>query len=192
MSSVRLFYCQRLGIYMELDPTVKMMAFVAPAVAIVLLYPLFSLLIMTSYFREYVIVSILLLICLTGASIRLYFEIQERLKKQNSRADVIKKLYKNDNQDLTTQGEKEHDQIIVTAILTSWIAPCTLWNCQSYFLLVLSSVTTFGHSLGILSSYLFACFGDMTKTSHPPILHCFVGNNGTFERLSFPCINFSD
>ena len=43
-----------------------MMAFVAPAVAIVLLYPLFSLLIMTSYFREYVIVCILILICLTG------------------------------------------------------------------------------------------------------------------------------
>lgn len=176
LSSVKLYYAQRLGIFMEVDPTLKMIIFAAPAITIQLLFPLFSLTLMASYFRAYVIVCIFVIMALVATSFGIAFIVLKIRRNVSHKEDMLNDMYKRGSQDLKKQGSQEYDNILITAILTSWIAPCTVWSNnskeKSYFLLIISFMVIVGHSLGILSTYVYAHVGDLTNIKPPPIIRC--------------------
>ena len=81
-------------------------------------------------------------------------------------------LYKN----TFRQAMEDRSPMFLMALLTCWIAPCTVWinssGSKSFFLLA-SSFTTFSlHSLGLLATYLFAKHSNFSQTDLPPITHC--------------------
>ena len=71
---------------MEVDPNMKMILFVALPIAMQLLFPIFSLVVMTTYLREIVIIIIFLIISLTALTIWKYITQKEKdkLKKYSS------------------------------------------------------------------------------------------------------------
>ena len=70
---------------MEVDPNMKMIFFVAPAIAMQILFPIFSLVVMTTYFREFVIIIIFIIISLTALSIMIYIRQKEKDKLKKYR-----------------------------------------------------------------------------------------------------------
>ena len=173
---------------MEVDPNMKMIFFVAPAIAMQILFPIFSLVVMTTYLREIVIIIIFLIISLTALTIWKYITQKEKDKlKKYSSLFIIDKLYKQNLVNQSEKGLKEFQNIKHTAILTSWISPCTVW-CnnrmhRSYFLLISSLTVMAAHSIGLLGTYCFACFGDFTNILHPPVFHCFPMDGNVTGRL---------
>ena len=172
---------------MEVDPNMKMIFFVAPAIAMQILFPIFSLVVMTTYFREFVIIIIFIIISLTALSIMIYIRQKEKDKLKKYSSFIIDKLYKENLVNQSEKGLKEFQNIKHTAILTSWISPCTVW-CnnrmhRSYFLLISSLTVMAAHSIGLLGTYCFACFGDFTNILHPPVFHCFPMDENVTGRL---------
>ena len=172
---------------MEVDPNMKMIFFVAPAIAMQILFPIFSLVVMTTYFREFVIIIIFIIISLTALSIMIYIRQKEKDKLKKYSSFIIDKLYKENLVNQSEKGLKEFQNILLTAILTSWISPCTvwcnIWKHRSYFLLISSLTVMAAHSIGLLGTYCFACFRDFTNILHPPVFHCFPMDENVTGRL---------
>ena len=170
LSSVKLFYSQRLGIFLDVDPSPKMIIYAALPILIQLLFPLFSLILITSYLQEYVIFCI--------GIIMLANMIVLNLKcLKNKLYCGIQYLYdcKNENR---KRWKKESDEIFNTAILTSWISPCTVWSnnnkFQSVFLIV-NSIVTFAvlffniYFVALLSYYR----SNQSPVENPTIIQCY-------------------
>ena len=180
LSSVKLFYSQRLGIFLDVDPSPKMLIYVALPIFMQLLFPLFSLILMASYFKEYVIVCIAI-IMLTNLVV-----LKSKCLNKKLYCDIWK-LYSTVDENMK-KGKKETDEIFNTAILTSWISPCTVWSnntkFKSYFLIANSLTTLLGHAVGIASVFLMTHFEilsmDLSKLENLPITHCFRN----FENVS--------
>jgi hypothetical protein len=174
LSSVKLFYSQRLGTFLDVDPSIKMIIFVAPLIAQQLLFPLFSLIMMAAYFKVFVIVAISIIMLANVAVLNSNCLKQKLYCK-------IGNLYSFNDQKIKN-GKKESEEIFYTAILTSWLSPCTVWchnfKFKSYFLIVNSLTTLLGHAAGIISVFILTYFGvlkmDLLQTENPPITHCFI------------------
>ena len=177
LSSVKLFYAQRLGRFRDVDPSIKMIIFAALPITLQLLFPLFSLILMASYFKVYVTVCIAIIILANAAVLK------SKCLKQKLECN-ISFLYKFSN-DIYTKGKKESEEIFFTAILTSWVSPCTVWcsslNLKSYFLIANSLTTLIGHAAGIASVFILTYFEvlkmDPLQTGNPPITHCFMNQD---------------
>jgi hypothetical protein len=167
---------------LELDPTIKMIIYVAPLIALQLLFPLFSLILMASYFKGIVIVCIAIIILANAAVLNF-----EWLKKKCF-CD-ISLLYGHFDHKMQ-RGQKESAEILNTAIVTSWISPCTVWSnnfkFKSYFLIVSSITALLGHAVGILSVFILTRFGyllvDLSLSENPPVTHCFRNQDKIFLR----------
>jgi hypothetical protein len=173
LSSVKLFYSQRLGSFLEVHPSIKMIVLAAMPITLQLLFPLFSLILLASYFREFVIVFIAIVVSMNAAVLKLKCLTLKLYCP-------IRKLYGFDDEHIKF-GQKESEQIFYTALFTSWISPCTVWSNnftrKSYFLIVSSLTTLVGHALGITFLVFLTYFEvfkiDLAQTKSPPITHCF-------------------
>ena len=147
-----------------------MIIYAAPPIFLQLLLPLFSLILMASYFKEFVIVwiGVIMLANMAVLSLpcfkkKLYCDIQ----------------YLYDSKDENRKRwEKESDEIFYTAILTSWISPCTVWSnnnkFKSNFLFINSLITfnahlLFGWFIPIISEFKWG----QSKFEFPTIIQCF-------------------
>ena len=168
LSSAKLFYSQRLGNYLELDPSFKMIIYAALPICFQLLFPLFSLILSASGGNGLVLAQI--------ASIMLanFVVTKSMMTKSNF---VIKDLYGHDNRDNQKKGRKESDEIFNTAIFTSWISPCTVWSnnhrFKSNFLIVNSLTTLLGHALSIFCAVFLADLRTLSQSENHPITLCY-------------------
>ena len=192
LSSIKLFYSQRLGIFLDVDPSPKMLIYAALPIFLQLLFPIFSLILMASYLKEYVLLSIGIIMLANFAVLK------SKCLKEKLYCHVVD-LY-GMNADKMKEGLKEFDEIFNTAILTSWISPCTVWSnnfeFKSYFLIVNSLTTLLGHAVGIASVFILTHFGvlltDLAQSENPPVTHCFKGHNiSAFRFLYFICFTFN-
>jgi hypothetical protein len=173
LSSVKLFYSQRLGEYLDVDPSIKMIIFAALPITLQLLFPLFSLILMAAYSKVYVTVCTAMIILANAFMLnckclkpKLYFGIWNLYS--GSEENKFKK-------------QKESEDIFYTAIFTSWILPCTVWansfRSMSYFLIVNSLTTLLGHAVGIIFVFILTYCEvlkmDPLETKNVPITHCF-------------------
>jgi hypothetical protein len=51
LSSIKLYYSQRLGRYPDPDPTLKMILFISPFITLLIIGPLFSFVLMATYLQ---------------------------------------------------------------------------------------------------------------------------------------------
>ena len=178
LSGIKLFYSQRLGKFAELDPSPKMMTFVAPLVILLLAGPLYTLVVMSIYLKEYILIYICIILF--------------------SNSVVLKKWMSNDTQksmDLytlrentpisTCDQERSHQEslmIYMTAICTSWIAPCCVWSnnftYKTHFLLALGITTCVCHIIGLcFLPFLLEENELFTPTNAASTLLCFQNND---------------
>ena len=174
LSSVKLFYLQRLGIFLDVDPSLKMIIYAALPISIQLLFPLFSLILMASYFRELVIVCVAIII-LTNIAV-----LKTKCLKKKLYCN-IDNIYRYANMNT---WQEESEEILHTALFTSWISPCTVWsnnfNSKSYFLIVNSLTTLIVHAFCLVSVFVLTYYKylleDLSQFDNPPITHCFKRN----------------
>ncbi len=145
-----------------------MTIYVAPLIALQLLFPMFSLILMAAYLKEYAIVCITINILVTVAALHsnccfaFGTRVFERDPFRSKSSHYISPKY-------------------YIAIFTSWISPCTVWSntfkFKSSFLIVSSLLSLTAHAVGILSIYLLTHFGyllrDLSQFENPPLTHCF-------------------
>ncbi len=62
MASVKLFYSQRLGIFADVDPSLKMILIVLPLILLQMMGPILSLVLLSTYFKALVILIVLFFI----------------------------------------------------------------------------------------------------------------------------------
>ncbi len=157
-----------------------MIIFAALPITLQLLFPLFSLILMASYFKEFVIVCIAMII-LANAAV-----LNSKCLKPKLYCDIRDLCCFNEK--YLRKGQKESDEIFYTSIFTTWISPCTVWchtvKFKSYFLIVNSLTTLLGHAVGIIFvfilTYLDVLKMDPLQNETPPITHCFLLNEGNF------------
>jgi hypothetical protein len=191
LSSIKLFYSQRIDRYPDYDPSLKMIAFVALPVMILITGPLAAVVCMAAYFKEKVIVHILILI-LVNAFVLKFPCFRYFIFSGNS---FIWKSYeiKPTSHDSFKRAQQESETIFLTALLTSWFSPCTVWiNTffnKSHFLLVSSLTSLLGHFVGICAIFVWISSAELPLNDKPPIIHCFKSKTNNSARLFLPCEN---
>ena len=109
LSSAKLFFSNRLGIFKDVDPTFKMIVVVAPAIAIFLLAPILSLVLMSTYFNELVIVVIGVIVAANAVVLKL--PCLDRF--------LFDDLLRHYGFDQLKLGKDESDTVLMISILTS-------------------------------------------------------------------------
>ena len=154
-----------------------MIAFVALPVMILIAGPLASVVCMAAYFQEKVFACIIIVITVNTLVLK-----SPCLEDKLYPYTYISCLYESYEleavpEDVKTQAKQDKEAMLITALFTSWISPCTVWanniKCNSYFLLVSSFLTMFSHAVGIASIFIYIWFADLVLSNNPPITHCF-------------------
>ncbi len=163
-----------------------MIIYAAPLITLQLLFPLFALILMASYFKEFVIVCIAIITIVNAAVLK------SKCLKKKLYCDICKLQ----RDTFKKRSKKEPESIFYTSIFTSWISPCTVWannfKFKSYFLIVNSLTVLLGHSLGIVSISILTYFEvlklDLLQNENPPITHCFKNqDNVSLRYIHYLC-----
>ena len=181
LSSTRLFYSQRLGKYQELDPSMTMILFVLIFIVGLITGPLCNLVLMSSYYQEAVVIFI---------SLNIVSHLFNATSFKQELLDYVKILYGHTNSKYLEKQKEENelgkvhlDEMIIRAIFTSWISPCTVMSNndvhKSKFLIVSGRTSFIGHLFGLISVIFFALYADLSQQQNPPITHCF--KKGLFD-----------
>jgi len=174
LTSVKLFYSQRLGRFPDVDPSLQMIAFVFIFILLQITGPLFSLVLLASYFKGYVILFVVFVIAANFIVLNFIFD------KGNQ--ETLRKLYEYER-NLSPAREKEKlmqdsKTTLITAILTSWVTTCTVWSNnfinKSYFLLLSSFTSTVAFMICLSCIYIYTAFEEISSKSLAPITHCFL------------------
>ena len=154
ISCCKLYYSQRVGRLQAVDASIKMISYIFPAIVLQLLFPLFSLIIMTTYLKGFVLIVVAVAIVANALVLK-----PPCLDKQ---IVSLPFLYRQK----PVKGIKDNNTIFLTALLTSWIAPFTVWMngwIQTRFLLA-SFITTFiVHAFGLGVTCLYAFHSNTFK-----------------------------
>ena len=148
-----------------------MILFALPFVILQILGLLFSLVILASYFKGLVLLQIGFIILANFIVLKFILFKGDPFTDVKSLYDKVYGIY--------VQERRSHESksIFWTAILTSWISPCTVWannlTLKSYFLLTSSLTTIAAQVICILCTYVFILFDQLDINSNPPITHCF-------------------
>ena len=175
LASVKLFYCQRLGRFPDIDPSWKMTAFTLAFVVLLLIGPIYSLVITTAYLRGWVTVGILFIIVCHSVVTKLPC-LEEKLFPLSALLYTTYPTYT-----FSTNGETQEINdsrlVLFIANVTSWIAPCTVWTNtlrrRSPFLVLSSTICALGHFFLLSSVFAFSFYAEFSPVDNPPILHCF-------------------
>jgi ankyrin repeat protein len=172
-ASSKLFFSQRLGIYSDEDPSLKMSLIVAPFNICILMGTLYSLVMMATYAQGYVVVLI-------GTIVLLNLIILKYTYLRKTHMDKIINNFYNKQKEF---GTKEIHTMFLNALVTSWVSPCTVWTSNflynSKFLIVSSSITLSVHTINLINLYLIADSDIIKQIENPPILHCFNSHKNT-------------
>ena len=167
LASSKLFNSQRLGILSDPNPSIKMGLLVFPINILLLLGPLFSLVLFTSYFKHYVIVFIL------GTMSMHYWVLKLLYLNEKETHLIISKLYNKNNE----HGLKEAKSLFYNSVFTSWISPSTVWTqngvLKSRYLMTSALITFAFYSLALTGLYFGATLLNFDQLHNPPIIHCF-------------------
>ena len=174
VASTRLFYSQRLGIFSDHAPCLKMMARALFLNFLLILGPLFTLIIVASYFHLYVMVPVII----TWFS---NWIIMSQIYCTKAKEDeIIEKFYGNYRE----HGIKETRKIFYQAVFTSYISPCTVWANNSLmktkFLLTSFLIIFATHFWTIIINFSLLKFTQVIRADDfPPVFHCFGSNSVT-------------
>ena len=156
MSSIRLYFYQRLGVYSDKDPPMPNMIIVAPFIFFQNIILIFSWAAISSYLKLVVILCVFLVICVNFLTIQTFiFHWKHERKIMSAQKRKI----------LERNIESEISSCFWTALLTPWISPYTVWFnalandnkiIEKHFLVLLSlpSITTVSFCIGALYAYL--------------------------------------
>jgi ankyrin repeat protein len=167
IASAKLYFSQRLGKFSDPDPTLKMLAGIMPIILLFLSGLLYSLVFVATYIQGYILLTISSVIVLNGFI--LFFKYFQKKKRE-----VLRKVfYPTDEQ----QGKKESGFVFFTAVLTSWIAPCSIWanilGQKTWFLLISSSSCIVVYFVNIITIGVFEKLEYIIPTENPPVTRCF-------------------
>ena len=118
----------------------KTMFLVLPAIVVQNLGCVLSLIYVATYLKAYVIPCVLLIILVNYISLKSYYKckpipLDKSMYKQNKEEPAYSQLF--------MLAETEKNEKFMTAVLTSWMSPCTAWvnklDYKSYFMLVSSA-----------------------------------------------------
>jgi hypothetical protein len=184
LASVKIFYSQRLGRFPDVNPDPAMIVFAFPFVVLQILGLLLSLVILASYFKLMVLLQIGFIILANFIVLKYILFKGDPFAEVELFYDISYGIY------VEERCTQESKSIFRTAILTSWISPCTVWannlTRKSYFLLTSSTTTIFAHLICLLCTYVYILFDRFDVNSNPPILHCFknLTNASDFQNVT--------
>ncbi len=154
-----------------------MILFVLPFILLLIAGPISNLVLMTSYCHGWVTVLIVFIMLSNWFVLRIMFK--EKLKRIIVSLYSLKKAekYSKTVKEKEAEGREQLKVMFMTAIFTAWISPCSVMSNnmthKSKFLIVSSTICTFGHIVGIISVGMIAKNIDLSQMSSPPIFHCF-------------------
>jgi len=175
MASVKLFYSQRLGIFADVDPSLKMILFVFPLILLQIMGPMFSLVLLATYFKALVILFVIFFILTQFFVIKcLYFK--------GKSYKYLEELYQPEPSETNTftqaKGREESKSVFISAVLTAWITPCIVWSNnfahKSYFLIISSLTSTLVHALCLIFIYIQTSLDKVSFLNFAPITHCII------------------
>jgi hypothetical protein len=150
LASVRLFYSQRLGRFLDINPSFKLIVFVFPLIMFQIIGSVASLVLSAAYLREVVIMVILLHVFTQFIVLKFFLLIGKPITDHQT-------------------------NVFWTAVFTAWMSPCTVWEnnliTKSYFLLVSSSTSILIHSLSLISICIYISLDELSLHL-APIFHC--------------------
>ena len=149
------------------------MFLVLPAIVVQNLGCVLSLIYVATYLKAYVIPCVLLIILVNYISLKSYYKckpipLDKSLYKQNKEEPAYSQLF--------MLAETEKNEKFMTAVLTSWMSPCTAWvnklDYKSYFMLVSSAarletnIFVFWNYLKLVEYYLANCLDDAQTSTN--------------------------
>ena len=149
---------------------------ILPVMLVLISGPLYSLVLMASYLKGFVLLEIFLIIFAN-------FLVLKYLVYKGKPFPEIKLLYgESQKKGISVQakqkGEEETQSMFFTAIFTAWVSPSSVWannfQCKSYFLLVSGLTTMTVHVLGIVVIYLVVYYDNFFHLENLPVTHCFL------------------
>ena len=167
LGSCKLYYFQRLGHYSDHEPSLKMILFASFPMMFLVFGILLSLVLISTYYQLWVLAVIFFssfvhCICLKAV-----------YRKKSASENIIKKLYNNKKE----YGSNETSNIFWMSVLTSWVAPCTVWTnnfaIKTRFLFFSSLITIAVNLLSILVVYILVITVGLMDNVNPPITHCY-------------------
>jgi hypothetical protein len=162
-----MFYSQRLGNYSDTDPHWKMIGFAMLINFLLLPGFLLSLIIVASYIQAFILLALL--------SVTLFNFVLLKLRyfKKDDQKSLTEGFYSNDEEN----GKKESEFVFQTAVLTSWVSPCSVWanNFQkkTNFILLSSTITIATYVVFICAIVLAENQESFHPTHNHPITRCF-------------------
>ena len=153
-----------------------MIAAAFPYIILQIIGPLFVLILLASYCKEFILIFIAFSIFANFVFIRcVYFESKPfpdvEIELQPLKNNVLHNMKQSRN-------DQESQLIFDTAVFTSWISPCTVWSNsltkQTRFLLASSSLCIFTHLVSLACIGIFLHFGSLNNNKLFPISHCHI------------------
>jgi hypothetical protein len=184
LSSVKLFYSQRLGKYQEVDPSMKMTLFAVPFILVLIVGPLCNLVLMASYNYVLVILNIIFNMAFNGLVLKKFCR-DKLLKNVELLYGHRNPKYEETSKEKIELGKQQTEAMLLTSVFTAWVSPCSVMSNNkvytSWFLMISSITSIIMHIAGLCCISLFAKFGDLSQISNPTILHCFTNNTNFSE-----------
>jgi len=180
IASMKLFYSQRLGVFSDQDPSLKMFLITAPFNICILISSIYSLVMMATYGHEYVLVLMGAIVLANIIVLRLTYLTKPQLHE-------IINIFYNQQKEF---GTKDSKNVFYTAMFTAWISPCAAWTNnfaqKSKFLFFSSFITIAVHCISFAFLFSIASSSRMIQTENPPISHCFHQyETETFSRQDY-------
>ena len=150
---------------------------------------LVTLTIAAAYFKSYSLFCGLITILLNLVALTAYFKWKKELRV--SQSVYVKSKQDPVYVDSLKQARIESQNMFLTAVLTSWISPCTVWTNnfkkKSKFLLISSLCNFLSNVLCLVSLYVYLYSGPQGSLTYDylPMTFCFQNEtiNGTFVPL---------
>jgi len=176
----KLYFTQRLSIYVDQDPPLLIMLLTAPLVALQITGPLLIHAIFAAEHKSLAVIFVLTIILINFFVQRIAFDPHK--EEQALTKDRIKHIGHNPEIYGSEQYRKQCSKVFAIAVLTSWLGPLILCNhnlnknSKKYFA---SIVCTYGVLMcGIISVNILHYFTLFEFNYHSaPITHCFSIKN---------------
>ena len=155
-----------------------MTLYVLPAIMLQLSMPLFCLIVMAAYLKGFVLLAIVAVVSANAAVL----SVPCWKKRLTSGTNIYGSFIWSREAFVT----EEKNSILLTAVMTSWIAPNTVWSSsiqlKSYFLLATSFTTFVGYAVALAATYSVAKTFNASFEELPPVTHCFEAENVSSTR----------
>ena len=147
-----------------------MIAFTFPFILVQIIGPIVSLVLCAAYFREMILLIILIHIIIQFLPNKCY--VYKWKSYEDIKSLYIKETYEEYS---NVKAKQDSNAIFYRAVFTAWISPCTVWSNnlaqKSYFLLISSTASILTH-ITCLVCILFFNSNDELSTFLVPVFHC--------------------